>query len=262
MRLDRRHLLAGVMLAAAAAPGAVRAQANDLMLEAGVIHHQLTAGFPAWNHAFVRGSWRSGPSDVWLGEVVDAREFGDRGQLFVLGDTHSFDPRWYGSLAVAMSSHGFFYPHARVDATVNRKWGAQSNVVTTVGITAVNAKDGHADRSILLGLSYYAPGPWLAEAGMRLNRSNPGRVDSRSQYLALTYVQAQRRIVSLRQGWGDEAYQYIGSAALLVNFPSRTTTATWREWVLPHAGFQLRAEAYHNPYYDRRGLEVAVFREF
>jgi YaiO family outer membrane protein len=260
MRVDPCHLLAWAVLGAA--PALALAAQPDLTLDAGVIHHQLTDGFPAWNHAFVRGSFRSSPSDTWLGEVVDAREFGDRGQLFVLGDTHTFSPLWYASVSASTSNHGFFYPHARADVTVNRKWGALSNVVTTVGITAVNAKDGHADRSVLLGLSYYAAGPWLAEAGTRLNRSNPGRVDSRSQYLALTYVRAQRRIVSLRQGWGEEAYQYISSGALLVNFHSHTTTATWREWVTAHAGFQLRAESYHNPYYDRRGLEVALFQEF
>ena len=178
------------------------------VLEVGALHHSVTAGFGNWRHVFVRGNLRAGADDPFDAEIVRATRFGDSGTMLVLGDTHRFDELWHGSVSVAGSSGGFFFPQLRDDLTINRKWGARRQLVTTGGATLVNAKDGHRDRSVLLGLS-------------------------------------------------------IGPNALLVDLDSNTTTATWRKWLRPRQGFlQLRAQAYRNAFYARRGLEASVFQEF
>jgi YaiO family outer membrane protein len=259
-----RPLAWPLLLAGLAASGQLAAQSEPTQgtLEAGALHHTLSDGFGNWNHLFVRGNVRLGADDLLNAELVHARQFGDSGNLMVLGDTHTFNADWYGSASMATSTGGFFFPHSRFDLTANRKWLAGRNLVSTLGLTAINAKDGHRDRSLLAGASYYFAGPWIAEGGMRFNRSNPGRVNSNGKYLALTYAENQRRMVSLRRSIGSEAYQYIGENALLVDFHSSSWTGTWRQWLRPKQGFQVRAESYSNPYYHRHGIELSLFQEF
>ena len=253
-----------VCLAASLAAGSAAAQASASgTLEAGLLHHSLSDGFGTWNQQFVRGSLRTSAATVWNADLVNARQFGAHGTLAVGGVTHVFNEDWYGSLT---ASHGssFFYPKARGDVVINRKLGAERNVIATVGVTAVNARDGHRDRSLLLGLSWYLPNAWVLQGGTRINRSNPGGVMANVKYVAATWGYDKQQYFALRYDAGEEAYQYIGagSADLLVNFRSSVVSGTWRKWLAPSYGFQLRAEAYHNPFYDRRGLEAALFKEF
>ncbi len=232
------------------------------MVEVGALQHTLTAGFPDWRHQFVRANLRTDPDNLWDADLVHAARFDDSGTMLVLGNTHQFNPAWYTNVSVAASSGGFFFPSLRMDVAVNRKWGAQQKLVTTVGLTAFNAKDGHRDRSLLLGLTYYFDLPLVIEGGIRINRSNPGAVVSRANYVAMTYGRAQHRIVALRHGFGEEAYQLIGANALLVDLNSNVSTLTWREWLRPQQGVQLRVEKYSTPFYRRRGVELALFQEF
>ena len=253
-----------VCLAVLLAAGCAAAQsATTGTVEAGLLHHSLSDGFGTWNQQFVRGSLRTSDTTVWNADLVNARQFGAHGTLLVGGVSHVFNEDWYGSLA---ASHGssFFYPQSRADAVINRKLGTDRNLVATVGVTAVNARDGHRDRSLLLGMSWYLPNAWVVQGGTRINRSNPGGVMANVKYVAATWGHDKQQYIALRYDMGEEAYQYIGagSADLLVNFRSNVISGTWRKWLAPTYGFQLRAEAYHNPFYDRRGVEAALFKEF
>jgi YaiO family outer membrane protein len=250
-------------LLAAAAGGAAAQDGNTGTVEAGVLHHSLSDGYGSWNHQFVRGSLRTSDATVWNADLVNARQFGAHGTLVAGGVTHVFNDDWYGSLG---GSHGssFFFPQARGDAVINRKLGAARNVVATVGLTAVNAHDGHRDRSVLLGLSWYLQNAWVLQGGVRINRSNPGGVMANVKYVAATWGYNKQQYIALRYDMGEEAYQFIGADSndLLVNFRSNVFSGTWRKWLAPTYGLQLRAEAYHNPFYNRRGLEAALFKEF
>ena len=260
----RKLHLSFTCLAALLVAGSAAAQAVPTgMVEAGLLHHSLSDGFGSWDQQFVRGTLRTSGSTVWNADLVNARQFGAHGTLVAAGVTHDFDQDWYGSLAGSYGS-SFFYPQARGDVVINRKLGETRNVVATVGATAVNARDGHRDRSLLLGLSWYLPNAWVLQGGTRINRSNPGGVMANVKYVAATWGYNKQQYVALRYDMGQEAYQYIGagSADLLVNFRSNVFSGTWRKWLAPSYGFQLRAEAYHNPFYDRRGLEVALFKEY
>jgi len=255
--LKRPLLAAGLCVAAAAQA------APSGMVEAGLLHHSLSGSYGNWQHQFVRGTLRTSDATVWNGDLVNAKAFGGHGKLLAVGATHVFSPDWYGSAGASVGS-GFLYPESRFDLAVNRKLGADSKLVATAGMTAINARDGHRDRTLLLGLTYYMADALVLDGGIRFNRSNPGRVMANSKHIAMTYGRDKQQYLTLRYGMGEEAYQYIGAGStdLLVNFRSNVTTATWRKWLNPRQGFQLRAEAYHNPYYNRRGLEAALFQEF
>jgi len=253
---------AAVLAACLACSAAAGAAGVSGMVEAGGLQHTLTAGFPDWRHQFVRGNLRTDADNLWDADLVHATRFNDTGTMLVLGNTHQFSPLWYSNLSIAASNGGFFFPSLRLDAAANRKWGAERKLVTTVGLTAFNAKDGHRDRSLLLGLTYYLDIPLVLEGGVRINRSNPGSVVSRANYVAVTYGQEQKQIISLRHGFGKEAYQLIGANALLVDLNSNVSTLTWRQWLRPRQGVQLRAEKYSTPFYRRQGVELALFQEF
>ena len=257
-----RAALCGVLAAASAAPAEAQSAAPTATIEAGALHHTLSDNYGSWNSQFLRGSLQAGTSDTWNAELVNSRQFGEHGTLLVLGNTHQIDERWYSSVSVAGSSGGFFFPHVRVDLSANRKWLRQRNLVSTLSFTAIDSKDGHKDRSLLLAMAYYFDSPWVVQGGIRINRSNPGQVVSNGKYLAVTYGRYQQQMLSLNYGFGSEAYQYVAPNALLVDFNSRALTATWRKWLRPRQGFQVRAEAYSNPFYDRRGIELSVFQEF
>jgi YaiO family outer membrane protein len=61
---------------------------------------------------------------------------------------------------------------------------------------------------------------------------------------------------------GQEAYQLIGPSTVLTRFSSQTATVTWRKWVGKTWGFNLVANYYHNPFYDRGGGSLGFFKEF
>lgn len=250
----------GTMLSAAHA-----ADGNETehgFVEAGAFHHALDAGYPAWNGIFARGQLRTDERNLWNAEVVHAAEFGDAATVVSIGNRHDFTDRWYTTEALALSASNIIFPTTRVDLTANRRWLPGANFITTAGVTFSHSADGHADHSLLLAGTYYFDLPLVLETGIRFNVSNPGGVRSNYKYVVGTAGRVKDQLFSLRYAFGNEAYQYISPDALLVNFDSYTVTGTWRKWLNVRTGFQVRTELYHNPYYNRRGIELAAFREF
>jgi YaiO family outer membrane protein len=84
-------------------------------------------------------------------------------------------------------------------------------------------------------------------------------VDSHSAFGAITWGEDGNQYVTLRHDRGREAYQSIGENVLLVDFPSHVTSLSWRRWLSPRCGFNLRVERYASANYDRTGGEAGVF---
>lgn len=228
-------------------------------VELGGAHHVLDNGYGDWTDAYLRGVWVPRAADVVNFELVDSLRFGERGAYGAVGLTHTFDNRWYGSATIGIGDGAFYWPDWRADLAINYKWGERKNVVTTVGYTQYDAPDGHVDRTGLLAVAWYAPHHLVFEGGVRPNRSSPGGVDSHSAYGAITWGEDGHHYLSLRHDRGREAYQSIGENVLLVDFPSHVTALSWRQWVSPRCGFNLRAERYESSNYDRNGVEAGVF---
>lgn len=249
------------------------AHANDAPLalkmsgfvEAGGSSYELTGDYPNRHTAYVRGALRRGPDQQWFGEVARITEFGDSGTLLALQHQRNLDETWLVQVAGATSIGGATLPRLRLDFSLGRKWLEQKNLVTTLGVSGIQAKDIHRDRAVQLSAAYYFDAgtvPMAAEGGVRYNISDPGAVAASSYFLALTRGSEKDSVISLRLSAGREAYQLIGSAVTLTDFPSRSWLLTWRKWLNRDSGFQLRLDGYHNPYYDRRGVEAGWFRDF
>lgn len=225
----------------------------------GIDHQRLTDGFGEWNGIYVRGSeWRR-PETVVNYEVTAAERFGDSGQFASLGVQHTLSPEWYVTASAGAGASDFIFPEWTADASVSRKWLRDGSLVTTLGVGATRATDGHRDARGLASVAWYAPGDWVFEAGWRPNHSNPGGIRSDSGFAAATWGREGQQYWILRQDVGREAYQLIGDQAALVDFPSRGTSLTWRRWWGPRCGTHVQVEHYRNPNYERNGLQLALF---
>ena len=236
-------------------------EARPNYVETGVSYRQLTNGFGDWSGGYARAVFGTA-ANVWSAEVNGQHEFGDGGVYLAAGDTHNFNSDWYASLTLGTSVQGFFWPRFRADAFLNRKWRERKQFVTSIGYGAYDSKDVHHDESVFLGSAYYFQSPWIVEDGVRLNVSRPGTVVSASGFVAVTQGVNTHHYVTVNVGFGQEAYQIVGPTMVLTRFPSQTFTTTWRQWIAKGWGFDLVADYYHSPYYQRGGGSFGIFKEF
>jgi len=230
-------------------------------IETGGSYQTLTNGYGFWGGGYTRAVYEKGP-DVWDAEINGQHQFGDAGVYFAAGDTHTFSPSWYGALTVGSSAGGFFWPRFRTDAFLNKKWLARKQWISTVGYGYVAAKDVHRDNIFYLGSTYYFEKPWIVEEGMYFNVSDPGKVFAPAGFVALTQGRNKQQYLTVRAGFGEEAYQLIGPTVTLTQFNSQELTITWRRWLGTNWGFNVIGDYYHSPFYMRGGSSFGFFKEF
>ncbi len=221
-------------------------------MEAGGSYRQLTNGFGDWSGGYARGVLAVG-KNILTAEINGQYEFGADGVYLAAGDTYNFNSDWYASLTLGSSVGGFFWPRFRADAFVNRKWLARKQFITT------------------LGYGYYASArtctPTRASLSERLTISK-GLGSSRTECDSTSAIPAwfSRRPVlwlsrkvamsittlTINAGLGQKGYQIVGPTTALTRFPSQNLTITWRQWTGERVGgFNLVADYYHSPFYER-----------
>jgi len=230
-------------------------------IEAGGAYMALTNGFGYWAGGYGRGVITRG-NNIWNAEFNSEHEFRDSGVYLAAGDTYNFNTDWYGSLTLGSSVGGFFWPRFRGDGFINKKWMGRKQLVSTFGFGYYMAKDVHRDHSFFAGSTYYFTKPWILEEGIRFNVSNPGSVFSPAGFVAVTHGRKQQYYLTLRAGFGKEAYQLVGQTVTLTDFESQTLTVTWRRWVGTNWGLNLVGDYYHSPFYVRGGASFGFYREF
>lgn len=231
-------------------------------VEAGGNYHDVSDNFGNWLGEYLKGEVQTDPNNRWSAEVLNQKAFKSTGQYGNIGNTHIFNQDWFSSVTVGAGNGGFYLPRYRVDAFINKKWLDERQLVTTFGLGTVKAMDAHRDKSLFLGATYYFKTPWVIQGGVRFNRSDPGNVYSASQFVAVTQGQDKKHFITLRYGFGREAYQVIGPSQVLSDFRSQQLSLELRQWVRSDWGFNVRGERYHNPNYDRTGINIGIFKEF
>ena len=249
------------------------ARADDLVgpykgyIETGAGYDTLTSGYQNRSAVFVRGAYVLDKTQRFTGEVNEIRQFGSTGPLFVGGYENDFSPDWILMLGGAFSpgSNGDTLPRSLVDASIGRKWLEARNLVTTIGLTNIQYKNAYTSHATQASAAYYFDYlnmPLAVEGGAIYNVSDPGSVGATQYYGAITEGREMDSIFSLRIGGGNVAYELVGNVTALEQFPSKSLLVTWRKWLTKSYGFQLRADAYSNPYYQQHGLEVSFFKYF
>ena len=235
------------------------------LLEVGAGHHNLSSGYAAWQEASVRGLYRQG-SHLWGMELMHADRFGERGTFVGLQDRVHLAPRWDMSLAYGVGDGAPWLPRDRVDGFVHHTWGEHLNWVTNVGMGYYKAPDEHRDRWGSIGLTAWLEphlkGPWIAQGEVRWSQSNPGSVNTRQYFVALTWGRHGQTQITGRHGWGREGWQSLGDARSIVDFASRQDTLIVQHWMAPDWGIKVVADHYRNDQYRRSGVNVAWFKEW
>lgn len=249
-----------VLQPAGADVGAISAAPAPLRgVEAYASHRELTAGFPEWRELGLRISYQLG-ANVVRGEVASMKRWNESGVYAGIGDTYTLDPDWYASVNVGAGDGASYLPRYRIDAFLHRKLLAQRNLVANLGVGYYRAPDGHVDRNVSVGATYYVQAhPLVLQGEVRFTHGSPGSVDTRQQFVAATWGRQKQTTVTVRYGWGEEGYQSIGGDAVLTNFRSRELSASVRRWLGIDWGVELAGEQYRNPTYRRSGLTGGLF---
>jgi YaiO family outer membrane protein len=231
-------------------------------LEVGGGHSSLTQGNPSWTDAYLRGAMAVSESNVLHTEITRQDRYGEAGWYFSAGLTHVFSPNWYADGYLGVSSRCFFLPKYRTDAYIHRKLLPRKQLILTVGGGNDKYKDIHSDYRLNTEADYYLGSSWILQSGITWTQGNPGGTTVHTQYFAVTQGQNKRHFIVLRGEYGREAYELIGPATALVNFPIHDVSATWRQWVAPHWGFNISVERYNEPIFNRTGATVGFFLDF
>ena len=230
-----------------------------LQLEFSLGAQSLSNGYGDWKDLTLRSTY-SMNQHVLKAEVSRNQRFNQNGLFVGASDTYTFNDDWYGSLAAGVGDGAFYLPRYRVDGAIYRKMLPERNLVGSIGVGYYRAPDGHTDRSLSLGVSYYFASPWVLEGGVRFNDSLPGSINTQQQFVAATYGRDKHDLVTARYGWGKEGYLAIAVDSQLVNFRSSEASISWRHWFNPTMGLLISATRYTNPTYHRSGLNVGLFQ--
>ena len=233
-------------------------------IEAGGSTADLSDNSPNWRDGYLKGTHHFDGQGVLQWQVDSQKHYGERGTLGAVSYTRDINPDWYFSVGASGGSASFM-PKARADMGLYYKWLSSRQLVT--GITGMWSKSGdniHSDRAVGLSASYYFSDlPLVLQAGVTINQSNPGSVNTSRWFGALTYGRDKAYYLSVRHEAGREGYLPTGAyAGAAVDFSSRATNVNWRHWVTPHFGFVVGGEYYSNPYYQRKSVNAGMFYSF
>ena len=233
-------------------------------VEAGGNYHSLSNDYGTWNGQYIKGEFQSDSANRWNAELLHEREFSESGYYGTFGNTHVIDEDWYTVVDVGAGTpaDASFFPRYRVDGFLNRKLLPDRSLVATVGAGYSKALRTYNDADLYLGATYYIAPTWTTQVGYRFNNTNPNSAHSDSYFVALTQGRDKDYYITGRYGAGKEAYQLIGPAGSLVDFNSQIYSLELRKWIIEDMGFDVRGEHYHNPSYDRDGINFGIFKEF
>ncbi|HKP29567.1 MAG TPA: YaiO family outer membrane beta-barrel protein [Gemmatimonadales bacterium] len=241
--------------------GPAHAQRAAGWLQGDAFYHAVSNDFGDWKGVGIRAVLPSGPKNIWYGELVAQEAFNDRGVWVSAGNRHFFGPNWFTFASLGGGTGDYYLPDLRADASVGHAWLEKKNLVTILGATYVNSKDIYEDFALLGSVAAYFPGV-TAEAGLRINWSNPDAVRTQRVWGAVTLGQERKRLIVIRGGGGSEGYQLTGDVETQQRFQSYEASIGWRQWLEGHTGFIAGLEVYHNPFYTRTGVTLGVFRHW
>jgi len=247
-------------------------------IEVGGSHSALTAGNSDWNDFYAR-AMVSGGRNIFTGELTREARFGDSGWFGDLGITRTLSENWYAHLSAGGSAGGFFLPKFRTDAQISRKLLPRRQLVASVGGGYDQSRTIAHDWRAQVEGAYYFNYPIVLQAGLTWTHATPGNILARTQYIAASQGHDKEHFVSLRYEWGREGYEVIAQPAtvapgvalrqaapsdqgVLFDFPVRTITGTWRQWIGPNWGLNFNLEQHQEPAYHRIGGTVGVFLDF
>jgi YaiO family outer membrane protein len=237
-------------------------------LEIGGGHNSLSGNNPDWNDVYIRGAL-SGGRNVWTAELTRQGRFGDSGWFYGVGLSRTLSENWYAQFSAGGSAGGFFLPRFRTDALINRKLLRRRQLVASAGVGFDQSKTVNHDLRFQATGAYYFEYPIVLQAGVAWTHASPGNILARTQFVAFNQGHEKEYFASVRYEWGREGYELIGAPHagspgfnVLFDFPVRTATGSWRQWIGPNWGLNFNVEQHQEPAYHRWGGTAGVFLDF
>jgi YaiO family outer membrane protein len=220
-------------------------------------------GFHNWSGPSLRSNFVPRDSDLSLNvQVARVEEFGDMGTAFKGGLTYDMSENWYTTLQMSSSSGGFFLPRVSTRISIGRGWLPGQRLDTTVGMGYVRWKDATTEYDCPVGVSYEFAPSWSAQAEVNFEVTSPSSVFSHTQFVSVSQGKEERHLVTLGGEFGTEAFQIIGPNTTLSNFHSSEITLKWRQWAHRGWGWSVGGLYYLNREYQRKSVELGIFKEF
>ena len=223
--------------------------------------HALSDGYGDWHEAGLRGIYQN-DAHIFGGEISTMTRFNEKGNFLGVSDTVILSPEWYAFLGVGAGDGAAYLPRYRVDAFIHRKLLSEKNLIVSLGAGTYRAPDGHQDNNVSIGMTLYTAMPLIIQAEAKRTRSNPGRIQTDQFFVAATWGHDKQTRIIGRYGWGDEGYQSLGADMFISRFASRQTNLTVKHWLGRDWGIKAGAERYKNPFYQRNGLSLALFKDW
>jgi YaiO family outer membrane protein len=251
----------GNLLTQATTQGAGNTAAYPGYIEGGMNYNKLTNNFGTWVGEYGIISKKIDAKNTWLGNIDHKREFGENGTILGATNYHDFTDAWYTTVSLNISDKSFFLQRYSGALTLYHKMLKAKQLVPYFGVIKYIWRTHHQDTVLNPGFIYYFEKPWVVEAGLLLQRSDPGNVDTLYKYIAITQGEEKKHYYTARLGWGREGYLAVSSVDITQNFPSYVVTLTWRQWLTENWGFNLVGEGYKSRVYHRAGVQLGVFRD-
>ena len=230
-------------------------------VDVGGSYSALSGGYSSWQSLYVRASLPDG-SGANYAEAVRRMAFDQSATLVSVGRVHDLNPDWMASGFFTVSEGGDFVPYSKWDVSVTRKLLPNRSLLVTGGLSRSVNHHGYRDEAVLASVTWFPIDPWMLEAGVRSNTSNPGSVSGERYWGVVGWRQAQQREITARFETGQEGWSVLGSQADVVGFRSQLYNLVWSEWLGEREGVKVTVEHYDNPYYRRNTLDLAVFKQF
>ncbi|MBN2171750.1 MAG: YaiO family outer membrane beta-barrel protein [Candidatus Krumholzibacteriota bacterium] len=132
----------------------------------------------------------------------------------------------------------------------------------SLGYTRVQSKDVNKSDGYSAGLTCYAGDHWLLAAGGRYELGYPGRTESSSLDLSVTWFQWLTLYLGAGARFGAVSYQLIGPGSVIVDYDETAWYLTLTRHVRPDWGFNARFELAENDFYTLRTVRVSLFKEW
>jgi len=131
-----------------------------------------------------------------------------------------------------------------------------------LGYTRVQSKDVNKSDGYGAGLSCYSGDHWLLAAGARYELGYPGRTESSSLDLSVTWFRWLDLYLGAGARFGSVSYQLIGPGSAIVDYDETAWYLLATRYVRPDWGFTARFEQADNDVYTLRTVRVSLFKEW
>lgn len=252
-------MLLGAIPASSSAQAPLAGGLIGRTVELHAFHQTVTNNYGDWDGIYGRVIY-PGERQTLFVDGLALRGFRERGVQ--AGVTHRFDwsNAWFQMIGVNAGDGAPLFPRYRADASIGRRWGSSHNLQTTAGASYVQSVTTLSDVAVLGALTWYAPGGFVLESGVRYNTSRPGRIKSHRIHALAMYTPNSRRSFGMRMLAGSEGWQIVSDETTLTQFSSQEAALSWRERIGDTFALNLQADLYTNPFYTRSGVTLGVAR--